>query len=99
MENVSSIPISVFVIVAIWLAMLASILVSKYKNRESTYLQDTDRRRGHRRSDSEINTVEKAEVPENPQRRKDDRRANKDWKNDFREIRDRIEEEMAPKDF
>ena len=97
--DLSSISISVLVIVIIWLTVLASIIVSKYRNRKDIQFHHTERRSNDRRESAKIDPLPEKDLESQHQRRKDDRRTKKNWKEDFLEIREQIEDELTPKDF
>jgi len=103
--NLSNFSISVLVITCLWLAVIITIVVSKYRNRTDIHPLDTERRNDERREnvDERSNTVaseggREESTPLSDNRREGDRRETNDWETEFRAVRSRIENETGTKD-
>lgn len=96
--NLNNVPISVLVITCIWLAVISVIFITKYRSRYDDQFMDTERRKAERRSEDEESS-DSAIDSEQEKRRASDRQNQKDWKTDYREIRERVEHDTSRKDL
>lgn len=104
--NLAGISIPMLVLISIWIIVILSIIIFKYKNRQNVHLMDTERRKGDRRSSkSTTPTTDELQVNQekdnnNTEKRvEDDRRENSDWKSEYQVIREQIENETNKEDL